>query len=55
MLPVFSCHGCRLSGWSALKNRMKLSLYLVDGIIKFIIWYLTFSFMFQLIIDDMDI
>lgn len=29
---------CRLSGWSAFKNKMKLSLCLVVGTTKFIIW-----------------
>ena len=40
------CSLCRQSGWTALKSKMKLSLYPVDGIIKFIIWYLKLLFFF---------
>ncbi|TXG50233.1 hypothetical protein EZV62_022757 [Acer yangbiense] len=36
--PGFKKASHQLSGWNALKNKMKSSLCLVDGIIKFIIW-----------------
>lgn len=51
MFEIYILLLSRLSGWSALKSKMRLSLCLADGIIKFIIWYVFYFFKFFSCLD----